>query len=85
MAGEGIFLKWKSKQLAKLYDQLVFQAAVFVFKISHKNTLYTEDRLIKHPQCTPEMDNNFWTDRTVTKRRTRRIQQSHSTLSEQTS
>jgi len=49
MAGDGIFLKWKSKQLVKLYDHLVFLVAVFDFIFSHKNTLYEEDRLIKHP------------------------------------
>jgi len=49
MAGDGIFLKWKSKQLAKLYDHLVFQVAVFDFIFPHKNTLYEEDRLIKYP------------------------------------
>jgi len=48
MAGDGI-LKWKSKQLAKFYDHLVFQVAVFVFIFSQKNTLYEGDRLIKHP------------------------------------
>jgi len=44
-----VFSKWTSKQLAKLYDHIVFQVAVFDFMFSHKNTLHEEDRLIKHP------------------------------------
>jgi len=50
MVREGTFLKWKSKQLAKLYYvQLVFQITVFDFIFYHMNTLYKVDRLIKHP------------------------------------
>jgi len=55
MASDGVFLKRKSKQLAKLYDYLVFQVAVFDFIFPRKNTLYEEDRLIKHPLDFPKL------------------------------
>jgi len=34
------FLKWKSKQHAKLHVQLVFQVIVFGFTFPHKISLY---------------------------------------------
>jgi len=40
MAGEGAFSKWKSKQLAGFYAQLVFQVTVFDFIFSQRNTVH---------------------------------------------
>jgi len=47
MAGEGTFLKWDSKQHAKLYLQLVFQVSLISF--CPIGALCKKDRLIKHP------------------------------------
>ena len=39
-----LFLKLKSKEHAKLFDQVVFQVTVFDFIFSHKNTLDKVDQ-----------------------------------------